>query len=392
MSRYTQTIKSMLMENIQTGEKLSDLSDMLAISKRAIFDETIPMNVIDSDYRDRLILGFTLHYLNDEIGLETPILFKFGLAEKIYNNSEYINGIFDKLDKQVLSDYRTKSVSGTSHDVITDAGTIANTGTVETAKDGSDTTKHTGQDTDSHLGTNTVHEHIDDILTKSGSEISGRGTTDTTTKRGSYTTTDNSNVKDHTETDSSNNKNSGSYGLDTPQDNIGNLRSANATGTLPYDARGKGILAASESYMNYMTTASLGDSTDVNHEETTTTHEGQGGTVVETPNTTDTLTRTGADTLSFNNRKDDKDYTSDTTYTYNESNTHQHNTQDKVEYGSTDTRTDDTLMTKDLETTKDGTTGSSETEQNLNMEMLYRSIPLLSVLWNMFDELFMSIY
>lgn len=392
MSRYTQTIKSMLMENIQPGEKLSDLTDMLAISKRAIFDETIPMNVIDSDYRDRLILGFTLHYLNDEIGLETPMLFKFGLAEKIYNNFEYINGIFDKLDKQVLSDYRTKSISGTSHDVITDAGTIANTGTVETAKDGSDTTKHTGQDTDSHLGTNSVHEHIDDILTKSGSEVSGHNTTDTTTKTGSYTTTDYSDVEDHTETDSSNKNNRGSYGLDTPQDNIGNLRSSNAAGTTPYNAEGKGIAALTDSYMNYMTTASLGDSTDVNHEETTTTHKGQGGRIVESPDTTDTLRRGGADTLSFNNRKDDKDYTSDRTFTYNESNVHQHNTQDKVEYGSTDTRTDDTLMTKDLETTKDGTTGSSETEQNLNMEMLYRSIPLLSVLWNMFDELFMSIY
>lgn len=392
MSKYTQTIKSMLMENIQAGESITDLDDILAISKRAIFDMT-PLNVIDSDYRDRLVLGFTLHYLNDEIGLETPLLFKFGLTEKIFNNAEYINGIFDKLDKQVLSDYRTRSVSGTSHDVITDAGTVAHTGDTVTEKTGDDTVKKTGSATDGHTGTVGVSEHIDDVLTKSGTETTTHNTQDQSVTDGSVVTTGGDKYTESTSGNDTSKSNSGSFSLDTPQNRVLNLRSQSVGGVdVPYDATGKGITAAAESDMKYMTAASLGDGTTVNNSSVSVSHDASLSRTESDDDTTVTTTRTGTDSLGFASRQDDRDVQKTTTNTYNETQTHTDNLQDKTEYNSEVTVTDDKLETRDLETTKDGTTGSSETEQNLNLEMIYRSIPLMSVLWNMFDELFMSIY
>lgn len=392
MSKYTQTIKSMLMENIQTGESITDLDDILAISKRAIFDMT-PLNVIDSDYRDRLVLGFTLHYLNDEIGLETPLLFKFGLTEKIFNNAEYINGIFDKLDKQVLSDYRTRSVSGTSHDVITDAGTVAHTGDTVTEKTGDDTVKKTGSATDGHTGTVGVSEHIDDVLTKSGSEVTTHNTQDQAVTDGTVVTTGGDKYTETTSNNGTSKSNTGSYGLDTPQNQLVNLRSESVGGVaVPYDATGKGITAAAESDMRYMSNASFADGTVVNSDSQSVSHDASLSREQSEDDTTVTTTRTGTDSLGFSSRQDDRDVQKTTTNTYNETQTHTDNLQDKTEYNSEVTVTDDKLETRDLETTKDGTTGSSETEQNLNLEMIYRSIPLMSVLWNMFDELFMSIY
>lgn len=391
MSRYTQSIKSILMENKQSGESITNLSDILAISKRAIFDIT-PLNVISADYRDRLVLGFTIHYMNDEIGLETPLLFKFGLTDKIYNNAEYINSIFEMLDKQVLSDYNVKSISGETHDTIADGGTIANTGTVATAKTGDDTTKHTGSATDGHTGTNGVSEHIDDILTKSGSEITGHNTTDTTTTRGEVVSTGGDKYTEYTEGGDTSKSNAGSYSLDTPQDNIENLRSSNAGGTIPYDATGTGITAASESYMNYMTAAGLSDSTTVNNSKARVNHDGLLSREQTNDNTTVTTTRGGTDSLGFLSRQDDRDVQKTTTYNYNESENHTSNLQDKTEYNSESTVTNNTLQTKDNETQKDGTSEITETNSNVNLEMIYRSMPLFNVLWNLFDELFMSIY
>lgn len=389
MSRYTQSIKSILMENIQSGESITNLSDILAISKRAIFDIT-PLNVISADYRDRLVLGFTLHYMNDEIGLETPLLFKFGLTDKIYNNAEYINSIFEMLDKQVLSDYNVKSISGETHDTIADGGTIANTGTVATAKTGDDTTKHTGSATDGHTGTTGVSEHIDDVLTKSGSEITSHNTTDTTVTDGTVTSTGGDKYTETTTGGDTSKSNAGSYSLDAPQDELTNLRS-NGSGN-PYDATGKGISAASESKMSYMTAAGLSDSTTVNSSSATVTHDGLLSQEQTDDDTTVTTTRGGTDSLGFSSRQDDRDVQKTTTNTYNETETHTSNLQDKTEYNSESTVTNNTLQTKDNETQKDGTSAITETNSNANLEMIYRSMPLFNVLWDLFDELFMSIY
>ena len=463
MSRYTQSIKSILMANKQQGESLQNLSDLYAISSRAIFD-IAPMNVINSDYRQRLITGFTLHFMNDEIGMETPLLFKLGLSDKIYNNAEYINAIFANLDKQIFADYSTKSVSGEAHQTIADDTVVDDTGTITNAKSGDDTVKNTGTsanaktgtETGAHTGTDTQVKSGDDTLKRTGQSSDGHTGInshrtlgdDTLTKSGTETHTYN-NVKDNmkdlngskdwiendehysdtVEGKTTDNKNSGSYTLDTPMNSVENLRSTKTNPPAPYDAAGTGISALADSSMKYMSAASLADDTNVNENEQTTWHN-DGGENGETSKVTthyekeSESTRTGNETNTFANRQDAKHIDTTLTDTFNETNTKVDNLQDKTEYNSTtqdtknltdtttyntsDTRTDNlqskteynssNVTTNDLNKTvdkdvqTDSTNTSSEVSTNLNLEMIYRSMPLLDKLWETFDELFMSIY
>ena len=389
MSRYTQTIKSILMENKQAGEDIHSITDMCAIAKRCLFDEA-PMNVITSEYRDRLITGFSLHYFNDEIGLETLSLFKIGLSDKIFNNAEYINSIFAHLDKQILSDYQTKTVDGESHDVITEDGTLANTGTSATAKTGSDTLKRTGTENNAHTGTNNQTEHVDDVLTKSGNEVTTYNTQDQSVTDGQSVSTGGEKYTESSSGSDTSKSNTGTFMLDTPQNNVGNLRSTQ--GGQPYDATGKGITAAAESKMEYMTSAQLGDGTTIGSTSASVSHDASLSRTQTDEDTTVTGTKTGTETLGYTNRIDDRDVGKTGSQTYNENNLKTNNLQDKTEYGSSSTRTDNLLATTDKETVKDGTTGVEEETKNYNLELIYRSIPLLSKVWDIFDELFMALY
>lgn len=426
MSRYTQTIKSILMENKQAGESINSITDICTIANRCLFD-TAPMNVISSTYRDRLVTGFALHFFNEEIGLEVLPLFKMGISDKIYNNAEYINSIFAHLDKQILSDYATRVVNTEDHDTITDEGTISNTGTSENVKGGSDTLKRTGSESNVHSG-NIVHadDGYNEVV-KSGTEThTYNNVTDVTENEGSdtvindehYTDTviNDEHYSDTVHDEGRDDHNEGTYGLDTPQDQITNLRSAAGGGAYNYDTDGNaGINASSNSTMKYMSSASISDSTNKNEKDQTTWHadggpngepsqiitkHDDGGDLgapsqVETQYGRETTnTRSGSETDSYTNRSDRTNFNSTHTDTFNnETNTRTlNNLQDKTEYDSTDTRTDDLLQTKDLETNKDSTGETNEVNTNTNLEMIYRSMPLLNKVWELFDDLFMMIY
>lgn len=455
MSRYTQSVKSIIMENMQPGESISNINDILACAKRCIFDVQNLQGML-GDNTDRFELGFVLHFFNDEIGLETPFLWKMGIVEKVYNNNEYINSIYEALENQILADYNTRVVEGATHDSIVDAGTIANTGTVENAKTGDDTVKqtgtssdartgtesdaHTGTDTqvksgddtvkktgqtsDSHTGTNSSRTLGDEVLTKAGSETQGHNSTSTSVTDGTTLTTGGEKYTESTTDNSTDKNNSGQFHLDTPQDNIMNMRETRGQTPEPYDSTGKGITAASESAMNYMSDATLADSTSVKNGSSSVSHDATQSQTQVDDDTSVTDTSNGTDTLSFTNRTDTKDIDTTRTDTFNEANTKTDNLQDKTEYNSTlqatknltdtktlntldthtnnlqnkteynseNTTTNDLLTTKANETTKDSTNDVTETSRNLNLEMVYRSMPLLNKVWEIFDELFMMLY
>lgn len=455
MSRYTQSVKSIIMENMQPGESISNINDILACAKRCIFDVQNLQGAL-GDNTDRFELGFVLHYFNDEIGLETPFLWKMGIVEKVYNNNEYINNIYEMLENQILADYNTKVVDGATHDSIVDAGTIANTGTVENAKTGDDTVKntgttanaktgtetgaHTGTDTqvksgddtlkrtgqssDAHTGTNTSRNLGDETLTKTGTETNGHSSTASSVTDGTIVSSGGEKVSETTTGGGTSKVNTGDYTLDTPMNELQNLRETKTTPAEAYDATGKGITAAADSSMKYMTSAGLHDGTTVDSSNQTVSRDATLSRTQTDDDTTVTDTSSGTDTLSFTNRTDTKDVDMTRTDTFNESNTKTDNLQDKTEYNSTtqatknltdtttfntnDTRTDNLqskteynsentttnnlLTTKDNSTTKDSTNDVTETSRNLNLEMVYRSMPLLNKVWEIFDELFMMLY
>jgi len=223
MSKYTQTISSILRENARAGEDVNDLHDICDIAKRCLFDG-YGIQSLPNDYRDRFITGFSLHFFNDEIGMETLPLFKMGLSDKLYNNGEYIGQIYSTLDTQLFSDYKTRATTGHNTSVINMSEGVDKAGSITNAKSGSDSTRHTGTASDTKTGTDTTentgtsanvksgndtvkntgstaNQHTGqnrtditgtDVLIKSGTETTTGTSTGSTSKTGSDTSTGNS--------------------------------------------------------------------------------------------------------------------------------------------------------------------------------------------------------
>ena len=219
---------------------------------------------------------------------------------------------------------------------------------------------------------------------------------DAYTEKGTDTNYNNLHYKDITDEHSKNDRNAAQYGLDTPENNVDNLRSAAGGGAYNYDIEGNaGINASSRSSMKYMSSASLSDDTarDVGHSETehidmtgsnTSTQYGKGSDTYKNGYEENQFINR-ADRHTYNNLTDRKEY-----HSYN---TRTPQLEDRTEYNSTETRTDNTTETGHGNTVKNGTNGRDETSRDVNMEMIYRSLPLLNRLWEVvFDELFMSIY
>lgn len=115
MSRYTIAIHEKLAQHKLENESFQDLDVMLRLAKEHLFGDEL--EVIDPLHRDHFALGFALHYFYDEIGLENWFAWQMMLKEKIYNNSSYINLMYEHLDKQVFSNYRIRKVE--SNDEVT---------------------------------------------------------------------------------------------------------------------------------------------------------------------------------------------------------------------------------------------------------------------------------
>lgn len=264
MANFTQSIREILQFNKQPAESLENVSDVYAVANRCLFDKA-PMNVLESSYRERFITGFTLHFFNEEIGLETLPLWKIALNEKLFNNASYINLIFENLDKQIFADYNVKQSStyGTNSGSKTangslssqrDIGTLTSeessdalmetdgtestdtllgTGTVENAIEGSELRYKAGEDTLTKAGSETRIKDGEDVLKKEGAEVRHKGGKDTTSMLGSEetansgtdTTTDDGNQRTIHSGASVNTQNGLAVQYDTPMGSVQNMRS-----------------------------------------------------------------------------------------------------------------------------------------------------------------------
>lgn len=192
MAKYTTSICDILTNANTEGGSLKDLDNLYNLGSQYVFGESAT-NVLDDEYKRNFVIGFCLHYMFDEIGLETLPAFQIQLLERIFNNKAYIETMFDAIDREVYGSYmvhikdttdtRDVSVSedvettGTSGETrnftdtntrdltdertynVTDAlsgsDTTSNTGTQATANTGTDTTQsaHSGSDTVANTGT-----------------------------------------------------------------------------------------------------------------------------------------------------------------------------------------------------------------------------------------------
>lgn len=227
MAQYTQSIREILQQNKTSAEDLRNIDDVKNIANRTLFNFA-PLNLLKEDYRDQFVTGFTLHYFNDEIGLETLPLWQIAFNEKLVTSAEYINQVYDLLDKQIFSDYivkesethqtgselvevandTTKTGEQTINDTTsseeesgvsnhaTNAGTgsLTNTnvgvdvntdsGTVDKTNVGEDKLEKTGDDTTVRVGEDVNVKSGDDTTLKVGQDVDVKSGDDTTTKVG----------------------------------------------------------------------------------------------------------------------------------------------------------------------------------------------------------------
>lgn len=313
MSKYTISIKDIIYAN-KGDDDPTTLAGIHDIAERTLFGAEL--NVLNPEIVDRFITGFTLHYFNDEIGYETFPMWRIALQEKIWNNSELIDGIYANLDKQVFTDYKvhtsnrthgkvdsittnlnsdTKSAdssvgsntkTGTSSDAHTGTQDLDRTSAGATVRGGADSEHLTGDDTttrtgttstartaqgsDQRTGTDTTDRVSADSMTKGGTVSTERdygstqqGQNASATNGGDYITESSGNTR--SESGSYKDKMVGSsYGstddnsvnvqFDTPMGSIGNMRSS---GTAP--SKGDGVAAASNGAFNYMSAAQEND-------------------------------------------------------------------------------------------------------------------------------------
>lgn len=399
MGAYTQSIREILQYNQRQNETLTDVEDVYNISSRCIFDK-MPNNVIEERYKKQFITGFTLHFMNEELGLETTSLWKVALNEKIYNSGSYINKIFNNLDKEVFADYKVKAVDndGTMSDNKTGSGTITNVKTGETTTATSDeisfgSNVRTGGDT-TLTATGTVEnaKSGSDVLTRTGTDVNSKSGNDVRESSGDTTSEGTHGERTDNSGNTSNDHNSVQINYDTPQGSLSNMRTPGG------DAKGSGVNYANNNTYNYMSAAAELDESNVQTDNTHQNVDGEDRTYTESSDRTET-TYGSSDTRTLN---------LDDTTQYGGKNTETRNTQDitrkdeTVTKGGKDERSVNTTVgenTNDTQTrnTTDVTTGAHTDhtdviDYSLNWEMLYKSMPLLNKVWELFDDLFMIIF
>lgn len=105
MANFTQSVREIIQQHAD-GQDLSTIEGIYEVGAPIFFGSE--MNVISNEFRERFEKGFLLKFFNDELGYETFPLWRIAFQEKIFNNAEYINLIYDTLDKQIFADYKVR--------------------------------------------------------------------------------------------------------------------------------------------------------------------------------------------------------------------------------------------------------------------------------------------
>lgn len=470
MASYTQSVREILQLNKRPDESLTDIADVYAIANRTLFAGA-PINVIDNDYQQRFITGFTLHFMNEEIGYETIPLWKMALNEKIFNNYSYINKIFANLDKEIFADYTVKRIenegsttgskeaSGSASSerdvsVSNSSETVVDAeGTSDTVKSGSELRSRAGEDSLTKEGAELHNKKGDDKLTKSGSEyVKGSGTDttidenfqDSLRSTGKRQDVNNLTIQSTTPmgtVDTLGTADGNFSGIDIELrsdpiidgDDFDDLRKPDIYELNGVDPTGstKGFEYIRDRENKYMSSAQEVGQTTQDTEDGN--EQSYSRDVNKATKGSGTLTTYGVnDAGQASPRIDQTDYNSkeDTIYgkdaegnVSERKDTTQYGGKDVTTFGykldaqgdptaderkdATTTSTDSTTTENASSTTSDDVSSSTEntestsgthedttdqTDYNINLEMLYRSIPLLNKVWEIFDDLFMLIF
>lgn len=396
-----------IMTNAAPNKPLSDIENIYEVGSQYVFGNA--RNVISDQYREVLITGFCLHYLFDEIGMETLPAWQMALTEKLYNNRAFIELILENLDKQLYDTYEmtivdrtggvtrkdkietkrnekwdgtnkaetvgeakqdnktTRDITDISEDKITQKSGGSDTATQkQEAKNeagGTDTTKSIGTDTTKHTGTDgqktaqygiTKQTHTDEI--EYTTETSRDGSVENVQSFDNYSQTNEREFLGYKETvkDRTRTRTIQQYS-DTPQ---GGLTGSDIIGN-----GNESILNGTGSGGKYLTNATITDS-QVDGENSPTTRETQGGIrdtsatqgTIENTQSYDGFIETSHRTPGNNSRDitevellgdNGHPYGTDTEATYNSTVTRTPSLTNTVEYGRIDTSNATTNTTQE---------------------------------------------
>lgn len=243
MARFTRTLMSILQEHAGDND-ITTIDGIYDVASDVLFPAD-GLELINPEYQKRLVVGFTLHYFRDELGLETLPLWKLALLEKLVNNDEYINEIYANLDKQIFDNYRVRNVASTGET----SGVKNATGSSNSTKNviGSDNGSNERTYADGTLGTKTTEDIGNETssLEKKGAELHKRGGNDDLerkgkeyTKNGGTDTTIDDGYNNNLSSKGTSTYNNGvNYQFDTPMDSLDDLRDPGgaAAGVIEYD-------------------------------------------------------------------------------------------------------------------------------------------------------------
>lgn len=205
MANFTQSVREIIQQHAD-GQDLSTIEGIYEVGAPIFFGSE--MNLISNEFRERFEKGFLLKFFNDELGYETFHLWRIAFLEKILNNAEYINLIYDTLDKQIFADYKVRkknteeasrlvtdvngrSVNTTDGNVVnTNAGTTnetnSNTNVLgeQTHDSSANTVEGKGSIVDSKTGTEKLTGTGAVVNQRSGSDIDSTTGTDKSTREG----------------------------------------------------------------------------------------------------------------------------------------------------------------------------------------------------------------
>lgn len=450
---YTDKIYDILQRENPDAD-LSTIEGIRTAAEHSLFTPEM-LSPISEQHRDAFAAGFALHYLQDEIGYPAFPAWRIALLEKIYNNSAFINLIYENLDKQVFSNYRvsksahdgTNNVTTTPNltdetthdttDTYTKAGAEKQTGTTSgehSSKSNAGKTQTTSNDTSSTESSDTTSADTKTDTTThdkgtSTNTTANTGTvknddtaTDTTTRSENYTDTNTpsgsrvtTNSGNTVSTEHGSQSNSGwNQFSDTPQNGLSAVRAGTYLTNATYtegnsgaytDTTHNGGDTTTESFNSYKETHTHTAAAADNETETSHT-----GTSTRTDNTTSKTD--GSNTTDGTSTVTGKNSTtaSGTTGTTASGTTATEQLTDSTESGTTsgtsestltfEGRTDTSARTGKDTTTHKGsteTTGADNSTDNvetyeISMAMLLQSEPLMSRLWRLFDDLFMMVY
>lgn len=354
MSEFTTSISTILRMKQQELRKQGETVDfdtmegIRALARAAFFSKDgttegpyrSEIELIDPEYREYFCTAFPLHYINDEIGMDTVPAWKIQLMAKIVENADYMNTIFESLRKQNLRGYkitkRDNTLAASKISALQEDTNRENIGNSVVNRDdwqsghgvdegrSSNDSSETNNDSVSNLSAVNVYDNESSVNAEKSNSSTFNNELDSTVASGSKrdvsseaTNSDTENNNSHTqngtysdtETNSSqkvsnsvNKSNSVAGMLDTPQGAISNMRQPDT------DVSGMGVSAVQNAQYNYLTSAStadatsVGDSMDNNSGQVTKIHHGNG---FEEGDKGDTITATNS--MSNSNSEDENE-------------------------------------------------------------------------------------